>query len=92
MIACCPKVFSRKAACCSHSHLAFLPLAAVKRFQDSGLERAGPLEQDIQHLSQEYNLQVPQPAEDGPGRAYARYVGSTCSRPYPPAACTSNAA
>eukprot|EP00891_Asterochloris_glomerata_P001087 jgi/Astpho2/1087/e_gw1.00019.8.1_t len=50
------------------------PRPEFKRFQDSGLERAGPLEQDIQHLSQEYNLQVPQPAEDGPGRAYARLL------------------
>jgi heme oxygenase len=44
------------------------------RFQNTGLERSAPLEHDIQDLATSYSLQVPQPAEDGPGRAYAKLL------------------
>lgn len=40
-------------------------------FQNTGLERSAALEKDIAVLSNEYALQVPVPAADGPGRTYA---------------------
>eukprot|EP00747_Dinoflagellata_sp_TGD_P164116 gnl/TRDRNA2_/TRDRNA2_183593_c0_seq1.p1 gnl/TRDRNA2_/TRDRNA2_183593_c0~~gnl/TRDRNA2_/TRDRNA2_183593_c0_seq1.p1 ORF type:complete len:358 (+),score=61.13 gnl/TRDRNA2_/TRDRNA2_183593_c0_seq1:55-1128(+) len=40
-------------------------------FQNTGLERSAALERDIAALSKEYGLEVPVPADDGPGRTYS---------------------
>ena len=45
---------------------------ADARFQSTGLERSGPLQQDIQDLVQEYDLQKPDVSADGPGVSYAK--------------------
>ncbi|KAL3147622.1 Heme oxygenase 1 [Trebouxia sp. C0009 RCD-2024] len=42
--------------------------------QKTGLERAGPLSTDIDNLTAEYNLQKPEPAADGPGSEYAKFL------------------
>lgn len=44
------------------------------RFQQTGLERAGPVGTDIDDLATEYNLQKPEPAADGPGNNYANFL------------------
>lgn len=46
-------------------------LAADALFQNTGLERAGPVSTDIDDLAAEYNLQKPEAAADGPGSKYA---------------------
>lgn len=48
------------------------PASADSRFQQTGLERAGPVGTDIDALATEYNLQKPEPAADGPGNNYAK--------------------
>lgn len=45
---------------------------ADAHFQNTGLERSKPLGQDIQDLTQEYNLQKPEVSADGPGASYAK--------------------
>ncbi len=60
-----------------HKHLrhpVYSCAAADARFQSTGLERAGPLATDIDNLTAEYSLQRPEPASDGPGNSYAKYV------------------
>ena len=47
-------------------------LIADSLFQNTGLERAGPLSTDIDNLTAEYSLQKPEPAADGPGSEYAQ--------------------
>ncbi|DBA77758.1 hypothetical protein WJX79_002924 [Trebouxia sp. C0005] len=44
------------------------------RFQNTGLERAGPVSTDIDNLAAEYSLQKPEPAADGPGNNYANFL------------------
>ena len=46
-------------------------LDADALFQNTGLERAGPVSTDIDNLAAEYNLQKPEAAADGPGNKYA---------------------
>ena len=41
------------------------------RFQNTGLERSGPLAEDIKHLQAEFGLAPYEPAADGPGNSYA---------------------
>ncbi len=61
-----------------HSHLTIVPVfvymtvPADARFQNTGLERAGPVSTDIDNLAAEYTLQKPEPAADGPGNNYAK--------------------
>ena len=50
----------------------FSVLGADARFQNTGLERSGPLDQDIQDLTQQYSLQKPDVSVDGPGASYAK--------------------
>ena len=47
---------------------------ADERFQNTGLERAAGLAEDIAWMQQEYGLAPVQPQEDGPGLAYSRFV------------------
>lgn len=47
-------------------------VAADALFQNTGLERAGPVSTDIDNLAAEYNLQKPDAAADGPGSEYAK--------------------
>lgn len=47
-------------------------LAADALFQNTGLERAGPVSIDIDDLAAEYSLQKPEAAADGPGSEYAK--------------------
>ena len=49
-----------------------MTLPADARFQNTGLERAGPVSTDIDNLAAEYSLQKPEPATDGPGNNYAK--------------------
>lgn len=51
---------------------AYMTLPADARFQNTGLERAGPVSTDIDNLAAEYSLQKPEPAADGPGNNYAK--------------------
>ena len=65
--------------CCSCLTCICLPqlsklylMAADALFQNTGLERAGPVSTDIDDLAAEYNLQKPEAAADGPGSNYAK--------------------
>ena len=49
-----------------------MTVPADARFQNTGLERAGPVSTDIDNLAAEYSLQKPEPAADGPGNNYAK--------------------
>ncbi len=49
-----------------------MTLPADARFQNTGLERAGPVSTDIDNLAAEHSLQKPEPAADGPGNNYAK--------------------
>ena len=49
-------------------------VAADARFQNTGLERSEPLQQDIKWMQEKYSLPAPQIKEDGPGQTYAKYV------------------
>ncbi len=51
---------------------AYMTLPADARFQNTGLERAGPVSTDIDNLAAEYSLRKPEPAADGPGNNYAK--------------------
>ena len=53
-------------------HIILSLLGADARFQNTGLERSGPLDQDIQDLTQQYSLQKPDVSADGPGASYAK--------------------
>lgn len=49
-------------------------LPEYKQFQNTGLERAGPLAADIEWMCKEHGLTPPEVAEDGPGNTYAKLV------------------
>ena len=59
--------------CPAYQPYATLVSCADARFQNTGLERAGPVATDIDNLAAEYSLQKPEPAADGPGNNYAKY-------------------
>jgi hypothetical protein len=64
-----------------HTAPARAPCADV-RFQNTGLERAAALEQDIAWMQQQYDLPAEPVQEDGPGMAYSRRVtliGQQCA-------------
>ncbi|MEW5319166.1 MAG: hypothetical protein WDW38_010334 [Sanguina aurantia] len=50
------------------SHPEYLPL------KNTGLERSAALDRDLAWFESEYGMKAPAPAEDGPGRTYARRV------------------
>lgn len=52
----------------------YLVLCADRRFQNTGIERAAALEQDIRWFQDTYNLEPPAVTEDGPGEEYSRRV------------------
>ncbi|KAF5828604.1 heme oxygenase 1 [Dunaliella salina] len=56
-------------------------------FRNSGLERAGPLAEDIAWVSSTYGLQPPAVTEDGPGMTYARKVAELATTDPPTFIC-----
>ena len=46
-------------------------LPADKQLASTGLERSGPLAKDIAHMQQQWGMEVPVAAADGPGHTYA---------------------
>jgi heme oxygenase len=50
------------------------PHPDYRRFQNTGIERAAALEQDIRWFQDTYNLEPPAVTEDGPGEEYSRLV------------------
>ena len=45
---------------------------ADKQLTNTGLERSEALAKDIAHMQQQWGLEVPVAAEDGPGHTYAK--------------------
>ena len=62
---------SLAAHCCAAAPNLYLRDADAL-FQNTGLERAGPVSTDIDNLAAEYSLQKPEAAADGPGSEYAK--------------------
>lgn len=50
------------------------PVAYYKQLANTGLERAGPLAKDIAHMQQQWGMEVPVAAADGPGHTYAAFL------------------
>ncbi|PSC74963.1 heme oxygenase [Micractinium conductrix] len=51
--------------------MAAAPVPYYKQLSGTGLERAAPLAADIQHMQQQWGMEVPVAAADGPGHTYA---------------------
>jgi hypothetical protein len=47
-------------------------LSADKQLTNTGLERAPALAQDIEHMRQQWGMDVPAAEADGPGHTYAK--------------------
>lgn len=52
------------------------PPPADKQLTNTGLERSEPLAKDIAYMQQQWGMEAPVAAEDGPGHTYAKCAGA----------------